>query len=184
MPHIPSEIKDDVDAVVETIVYLYTESRRLTKAMAARYGLTGPQLTVVKMLESIGDMSLSELSERIHAQNSTVTGIIDRMQREGLVMRSRSSRDRRVVRIRLTSKGRHLASDIPLQPAEILRDALESLSAEESAALLAILRKLARHVRTLVVDAPAGPRAAGSEGVAARSHVSRGETPDTKSEGK
>lgn len=150
MPAIPSEIKPDVDSIVETIIYLYTESRRLTKAMAANFGLTGPQLTVVKMLESLGDMSLSALSERIRAQNSTVTGIIDRMEREGLVERARSSRDRRVVHIRLTQRGTELARSIPLQPAEILRQALESLDPEESAVLLRILTKLARHVRSLV----------------------------------
>ncbi len=85
------ELKSDVDQVVETILYLYTESRRITKELARRADLTGPQLTVVKLLEQIGDLSLSELSERIRAQNSTVTGIIDRMEREGLVTRERSS---------------------------------------------------------------------------------------------
>ena len=74
-------------------------------AIARRADLTGPQLTVVKLLEQIGDISLSELSERIRAQNSTVTGIIDRMEREGLVTRERSKEDRRVVFIRLTPKG-------------------------------------------------------------------------------
>ena len=59
---------------------------------------------MVKLLEQIGDLSLSELSERIRAQNSTVTGIIDRMEREGLVTRERSKEDRRVVYIRLTTK--------------------------------------------------------------------------------
>src|SRR6188768_1167716 len=96
-PPLGPEIKSDVDAVIEAIVYLYTESRRLTKALARRADLTGPQLTVIKMLEQIGDLSLSELSERIRAQNSTVTGIIDRMEREGLVTRERSKEDRRVV---------------------------------------------------------------------------------------
>ena len=43
---------------------------------------------------------------RIRAQNSTVTGIIDRMEREGLVVRERSTEDRRVVHIRLTDEGR------------------------------------------------------------------------------
>ena len=178
MPGIPSETKDDVDAIVETIVYLYTESRRLTKTMAGRYGLTGPQLTVVKMLQAMGEMSLSQLSERIHAQNSTVTGIIDRMQREGLVLRSRSSRDRRVIRIQLTPKGRQLAADIPLQPTEILREALGSLSAQESQALVAILRKLAKHVRTVVDVEPTGRAGAPF------AHVSRNEVSDTNLEGK
>ena len=86
------EAQPRVDAIVETLVYLYTESRRLTKELARDYGLTGPQLAVVKALEQLGDLSLSSLSARIKAQNSTVTGIIDRMEREELVKRERSAR--------------------------------------------------------------------------------------------
>ncbi len=155
MTQVPEETKQDVDRIVETIVYLYTESRRLTKTLAAQFGLTGPQLAVVKMLESLGDVSLSELSERIRSQNSTVTGIIDRMQRGGLVLRARSSRDRRVIHIKLTSKGRELARAVPLQPAEILRGALESLSPEDTRALLGILSKLADEVRSRETTSPA-----------------------------
>ncbi len=144
------EIKSDVDQVLETIIYLYTESRRITKELARRADLTGPQLTVVKILEQIGDLSLSELSERIRAQNSTVTGIIDRMEREGLVVRERSKEDRRVVYIRLTPKGRKLAEEIPVEPMEIFRNALQCLSANETRELLKILGKVARHVREAV----------------------------------
>ena len=144
---IPAETKADIDAIVETIIYLYTESRRLTKGMASQFGLTGPQLTVIKLLESFGDISLSSLSERIRAQNSTVTGIIDRMEREGLVTRERSREDRRVVFIRLTHKGRKLAEDVPIEPLEIFRSALESLSASETRDLVKILGKVARRVR-------------------------------------
>jgi len=144
------EIKSDVDEVIEAIVYLYTESRRLTKEMARRADLTGPQLTVVKLLEQIGDLSLSELSERIRAQNSTVTGIIDRMVREGLVVRDRSKEDRRVVFIRLTTKGKKLAEEIPIEPMEIFRGALETLTANEVRDLVKILGKVAKRVRQAV----------------------------------
>jgi DNA-binding MarR family transcriptional regulator len=144
------EIKNDVDQVLEAIIYLYTESRRVTKELARRADLTGPQLTVVKMLEQIGELSLSELSERIRAQNSTVTGIIDRMEREGLVIRERSKEDRRVVFIRLTPKGKKLAEDVPIETWEIFRDALESLTASEVRDLVKILGKLARRVRESV----------------------------------
>lgn len=144
------EIKSDVDEVIEAIVYLYTESRRLTKEMARRADLTGPQLTVVKLLEQIGDLSLSELSERIRAQNSTVTGIIDRMVREGLVVRDRSKEDRRVVFIRLTTKGKKIAEEIPIEPMEIFRGALETLTATEVRDLVKILGKVAKRVRQAV----------------------------------
>ena len=149
-PSISPEIKSDVDQVVECILYLYTESRRITKELARRADLTGPQLTVVKMLEQLGELSLSELSERIRAQNSTVTGIIDRMEREGLVVRERSKEDRRVVFIRLTTKGKKLAEDIPVEPWEIFRGALECLTASEVRDLVKILGKVARRVRQTV----------------------------------
>src|SRR3954471_16465408 len=123
------EMAGDVDQVLEAIIYLYTESRRITKELARRADLRGPQLTVVKILEQIGDLSLSELSERIRAQNSTVTGIIDRMEREGLVVRERSTTDRRVVHIRLSEKGQKLARQIQVEPMEIFRGALLGLSA-------------------------------------------------------
>jgi len=141
------DLKSDVDQVLEAIIYLYTESRRITKDLARRADLTGPQLTVVKLLESIGDLSLSELSEKIRAQNSTVTGIIDRMERENLVTRERSKEDRRVVYIRLTPKGKELAREIPVEPMEIFKGALESLSAQEMRDLVRIMTKLAKRVK-------------------------------------
>jgi DNA-binding MarR family transcriptional regulator len=143
-------VKLEVDSILEATVYLYTESRRITKEVARRVELTGPQLTVLKVLEGVGDLSLSELSERIRAQNSTVTGIIDRMEREGLVVRARSTEDRRVVNIRLTEKGATIAREIAVEPMEVFRSALESLSGAEMQELLRILTKIAVRVKAIV----------------------------------
>ena len=149
-PTLTAETKPEIDAIVETIIYLYTESRRLTKGIAREVGLTGPQLTVIKLLESLGDLSLSSLSERIRAQNSTVTGIIDRMEREGLVRRERSTADRRVVYIRLSDKGARLAREIQVEPMEIFRYALLGLTRDDLRDLLRILNKLQKRVRSRV----------------------------------
>jgi MarR family transcriptional regulator, organic hydroperoxide resistance regulator len=152
---ISPSFKAEVDRILEAIIYFTTETRRITKELAKRANLTGPQLTVVKILETIGDLSLSELSDKIRAQNSTVTGIIDRMEREGLVQRVRSVSDRRVVRIHLTGKGRKLAADVPVEPMEILRGALKGLSAEEAKDLLRIMTKIAEQIRaTSLVPLP------------------------------
>ena len=146
------EGKAELDAILETILYLYTESRRITKLQAREVGLTGPQLTVIKLLDAFGDLSLSSLSERIRAQNSTVTGIIDRMEREGLVLRERSTTDRRVVFIKLTDKGRAVAKTIPVEPMEIFRAVLASLSRDDTRDLLRILGKLQKRVRAFVKE--------------------------------
>ncbi|MBX3127542.1 MAG: MarR family transcriptional regulator [Polyangiaceae bacterium] len=150
----PVEASEDLDAIVEAIVFLYTESRRVTKGLAGRYGLTGPQLAVIKMLEPVGKLSLSELSWKIRARNSTVTGIIDRMEREGWVERRRSEDDRRVVHIALTARGKRLASSITIEPVTLFRRVLAELSERDARELSRILTRLARRVRELVVDLP------------------------------
>ncbi|MEZ4299147.1 MAG: MarR family transcriptional regulator [Polyangiaceae bacterium] len=159
-PATPDNPRPEVDQIVETIIYLYTESRRLTKGMAREVGLTGPQLTVLKLLETFQDLSLSSLSERIRAQNSTVTGIIDRMEREGLVGRERSTSDRRVVYIRLTEKGQRLARETRVEPFEIFRVALTSLTQADLRDLLRILMKLQKRVLARVEEAQAEAAAA------------------------
>jgi DNA-binding MarR family transcriptional regulator len=150
VPSLSPDVKADVDQVLEAIIYLSTETRRVTKELARRANVTGPQLTVVKLLETIGDLSLSELSDKIRAQNSTVTGIVDRMEREGLAQRVRSTEDRRVVRIRLTEKGTKLAREIPVEPMEILRNALAGLTAAETRELLRLMTKVARRIGAIV----------------------------------
>jgi len=64
--------------------------------------------------------------------------------------RERSKEDRRVVYIRLTSRGRKLAEEIPVEPMEIFRGALESLTPAETRELVKILGKVARRVRQTV----------------------------------
>ncbi|HEY8431914.1 MAG TPA: MarR family transcriptional regulator [Sandaracinaceae bacterium] len=146
----PEERSRDIDRILETVVYLYTESRRVTKALARQHGLTGPQVTALKILEGIGELSLSELSARMSAKNSTITGLVDRMEQNGLVRRERSERDRRVVRIRATEKGRAIAAAVPVTAMEMLTDALRSLSASDRAELTRILSLLAQNVREAV----------------------------------
>lgn len=139
--------KGEIDRIVETILYLYTESRRVTKTEARERGLTGPQLSVLKILEATGDLSLTELSERMSAKNSTITGIVDRMERDGLVVRDRSSTDRRVVLIRATPKGLELARSVPVGAMELFTAALGSLALEEQEDLRRIVLKVAEKVR-------------------------------------
>jgi DNA-binding MarR family transcriptional regulator len=140
----------DVDRILETLVYLYTESRRVTKEVARQHGLTGPQVTAIKVLENFGALSLTDLSARMSSTNSTMTGIADRMERDGLVERIRSETDRRVVQIALTERGRALAAQIPVASMALFADALRSLDERDRRDLTRILRKLTDEVTELL----------------------------------
>jgi DNA-binding MarR family transcriptional regulator len=142
----------DLDLIVETVIYLQTEGRRLAREQCQKVGITATQLNVLKLLSEIGDLSLSELSRRIAAQNSTVTGIVDRMVQADLVVREQSAEDRRVWRIRPTDKGRGIAKKVQLAPWDLLHDAVESLDKKEKDALITVLRKVAAHVTKAIQD--------------------------------
>lgn len=145
-----SDYKAAIDKLVETVVYLQTESRRLAREQCARHGITATQLNVLKLLQTVGDLSLSELSRKMAATNSTITGIIDRMVEAKLVAREQSSTDRRVWKIKLTAEGRQIAKKLEVAPWDILRDAIAALPRAELDPLIATLMKIADHVERAV----------------------------------
>lgn len=68
------------------------------------FDLTGPQGMLMGILKHYGEMKISDLSEKLGLSNSTVSGIIDRLEKQGLVKRTRSENDRRVVYVSATEK--------------------------------------------------------------------------------
>ena len=85
-------------------------------------GLTGPQLLVMQAIEKEGSPSTSTLAHHIAVSQATMTRIIDRLERAGLVARQKSMKDKRVVNISLTDAGLEKLESAPepLQ-AEFLR---------------------------------------------------------------
>lgn len=99
----------DPEALEET----FREFKRVMGAMHKKFhssmavhGVTPPQFMVLRLLLSKGRMTPKEIASVLDVTPSNVTGIIDRLERDGLVSRTRGSKDRRVVYIRLTEDGR------------------------------------------------------------------------------
>lgn len=67
-------------------------------------GITLPQSLVISTLIKSGEMKISELSRKINLSNSTISGIIDRLEKKQLVVRTRSEVDRRIVYVKVSPK--------------------------------------------------------------------------------
>lgn len=67
-------------------------------------GLTVPQGAALTILSKAGKMKIHELSEKLWMTDSTMSGIIDRLEKQGMVERTRSLEDKRVVYVSITSK--------------------------------------------------------------------------------
>jgi len=67
-------------------------------------GMTAPQGMVMGILSKEKTMKITELSSKLSLSNSTVSGIIDRLEKQGMVERKRSEEDRRVVHVSIAAK--------------------------------------------------------------------------------
>lgn len=72
------------------------------EAEIRRSGLTMPQVSAITMLFDRGPLSLKDLSRELGLSHSTVSGIVDRLERRGLLHREVDERDRRLTRISIT----------------------------------------------------------------------------------
>lgn len=104
--------------------------------------LTMQQLRVMRILYSEGMTRVSVLARRLKVSTPTVTGILDRLVRQGLTYRADDPRDRRVVLNALTDKGCEVIERLHPVQSERIRAAVEQLSPSERDALTAGLESL------------------------------------------
>lgn len=87
------------------------ENKRIEKQL----GLSIPQLLLLNFLKSKADFQSihSEIKNYLNLNSSTVTGIISRLEKKGLIIKSQGAIDKRVVHIILTAKGLDLLNQSP-----------------------------------------------------------------------
>jgi DNA-binding MarR family transcriptional regulator len=98
---------------VETASLVFALARQMqahNHAIAAEFGLTGPQ---ARLLVQLGDpVPMGQLAERLDCDPSNVTGMVDRLHARGLVERRADEADRRVKYLTLTPAGQRLRSEL------------------------------------------------------------------------
>ena len=102
-------IKEIVDAIRRLYRAVYIDSSKMSR----QFGLTGSQSGVLRNLFAHGALSSADLSRKLYVTPSNITGVIDRLERKGLVERVRKEGDRRVALIMLTEKGEELSKSLP-----------------------------------------------------------------------
>jgi DNA-binding MarR family transcriptional regulator len=86
--------------------------KRTLDAKLTGHGITATQFIVIAQLWSEDGISITELGEHLDLDNPTLTGIVDRMERDGLLKRQRDNSDRRIINVCLTTKGKKLEEEI------------------------------------------------------------------------
>jgi DNA-binding MarR family transcriptional regulator len=115
------------------------------EAEFARGGLTGPQRSVIEAVVKMGGLSVKETSRQVGLAHSTVSGIVDRLERQGLVERQEDKKDHRVNLIVPSKAVRDYVRDtLPTLVVHPLAGALQRAKPAERRAILEGLRTLRR----------------------------------------
>ena len=115
-----TDIVDDIRRVFQVV---NEHSKRAEKDT----GITGPQLWAIKTIAENAPIKGAELARRMFIHPTTVVGILDRLEVRGLIVRTRSKSDRRVVEIELTGQGKALVASAPEVAQRMLVKGLEKL---------------------------------------------------------
>ncbi|MFC4193755.1 MarR family winged helix-turn-helix transcriptional regulator [Novosphingobium lubricantis] len=140
---------DPLDLDRQVCFPLYAASNllnRLYRPILAELGLTYPQYLVMLVLWKEASQTVGSLGDSLYLDSGTLTPLLKRMERAGLISRTRDAKDERRVLIELTAKGRNLRADAGKVPATLSANlAIDEESIvnlrEQVRALIAVLQR-------------------------------------------
>jgi len=123
----PTAQATDTARAMDSLRRIVHALRVATRASERAFGLGGAQLFVLRQLSAKSGQSLSDLAARTHTTQSSISEVVTRLVRNGLVSRAPSSIDRRRTVLSLTAEGETLLGNAPETIQERLLHGLESL---------------------------------------------------------
>lgn len=133
------------EAVFVAVMRVAGALTRQFDELMKQHGLTGPQYNALRVLRDVGEegMACQELGSRLIAHDPDITRLADRLEERGLITKQRGTRDRRVVKLRMTEAGLRLMSE--------LDDLVNHLHAEHSSVLTLAQKQELTHLLNLLL---------------------------------
>jgi DNA-binding MarR family transcriptional regulator len=145
-PHLTEEHTDFSGTICDAVMVAL---RRITQSLdlhsrylMREFGLTGPQLVILQKLSKSEEISVGELSRAISLSQATVTGILERLEKRGLIQRTRSRVDRRRVMVESTAECARLLDRAPPLMGKSFTGAFAELQEWEQMMILSSLQRL------------------------------------------
>lgn len=120
--------------------------QRRSKSMAAVLGITGPQRLVIRIIGRFPSIHARQLAEILHLHPSSLTALLKRLERRGLIRRRPDARDRRRWLLGLTRQGQQFNRDTPGTIEAAVQRTLRSTAAHNVAGARIVLATFAREL--------------------------------------
>ncbi|MFH2059086.1 MAG: MarR family winged helix-turn-helix transcriptional regulator [Pseudomonadota bacterium] len=113
-----------------------------SRYLVRHFGLTGPQLIILQVIFKKKEISINEIAKTVSLGQPTVTGILERLENRGLIIRRRSNSDKRKVFISITATCQELMKKAPPPMQEHFINSFSSLQDWEQSMILASLQRI------------------------------------------
>jgi DNA-binding MarR family transcriptional regulator len=120
---------------------------RASKRMTGEIGVTGPQRLVLRVAGLFPGLSAGDLAAILHVHPSTLTGVLQRLVNQRLLVRLDDPGDRRRAILHLTARGGRINAVAHGTVEAALAEALEGIRARDRAATRRVLERLADHLQ-------------------------------------
>lgn len=120
-----------MDRILKNYIRVSQHLSRQFRAHFGKMNLTFPQALALSILGTDGPMPISRLAEKMGCANSTISGIVDRLERLELTKRTRSELDHRVIYVETTAKHTELCARARTGVNECFGELLGTLSSEQ-----------------------------------------------------
>jgi DNA-binding MarR family transcriptional regulator len=119
-----------------------------SRQLARQHGITTPQLIILKQIEGKETITVTQLAKQVSLKQATVTDILNRLERKGLLQRQKDTGDRRRVLVKETDAGKKLLEAAPSPLQETFLEKFEDLEDWKQNMILSSLQLLG----TLMAD--------------------------------
>ncbi|MCW8125704.1 MarR family winged helix-turn-helix transcriptional regulator [Microbulbifer halophilus] len=144
---------DKIEEVLTTLRRLIRATDLHSKQLVKTAGLTAPQLLLLQAIREKGQVTIGALAREISLSQATVTTILDRLEKRGMVYRERSSQDKRKVHAYLTDKGMDIIRDAPTPLQEHFVRQFRDLREWEQSMIISSLQRVALMMDAEHIDA-------------------------------
>jgi len=145
--------KNQIESVLIALRRLIRATDLYSRDLVKSTGLTTPQLLLLLSIKNRGEVSIRELALEISLSQATVTSILDRLETKSLVIRKRSTKDKRIVHTYLTDNGKQIIAKAPPPLQENFIKAFEHLDDWEQNMIIASLQRVASMMDADDIDA-------------------------------
>lgn len=135
-------VDQHVVAIEELLRNIHAIVRKRGRDILSHFDITPPQLDALLVLREYGELTMGELCQKMFLACSTATDLIDRMERNQLIERVRDTSDRRVIRLKVLTKGATVIEEVLEARRTYLSNVLNELDVAEKERLIQSLEQL------------------------------------------